>query len=160
MTRRHLCFLLLVLTVAAGAVGQTQERPKPNFTGTWKFNPQKSVLQLPRVPDSVVGNIKHQEPTIEFARTMVFGERSDTFAITLTTDGKVAVRNNGNAVNRLRAYWLGDSLIFEAIVDSEGDWATNYVSYTLSEDGKVMTAVERFRSRQRNYDNQWVLEKE
>ncbi len=145
--------------VSVGVAAQTQEH-KPNFTGTWKFNPQKSSLQLPRVPDSVVGNIKHQEPTIEFARTIVFGDRSDTFGITLTTDGKVVVRNNGNAVNRFRAYWLGDSLIFEAVVDSEGDWATNYVAYTLSEDGKVMTAVERFRSRERNYDNKWVLEKE
>lgn len=155
-----LMLTLVLLIVAAGVASQAQERPKPNFTGTWKFNPQKSALQLPRVPTSSIFRIKHQDPSFELSRTHVWGDKSDAWGITLTTDGTVVIKRDGGSVNRFRGYWLGDSLVFDGVLDSEGDWATNYVVYTLSEDGKVLTAIEHYPSRRQNHDNKWVFEKQ
>ncbi len=124
MIRRRFYLLLVVIGVAAAVAAQTRPASKPNFSGTWKFNPQKSALQLPRVPSSSIFRIKHQEPSFELSRTHVWGDRSDTWGITLTTDGTPVIKKDGEAVNRFRAYWLGDALVFDGVLDSEGDWAT------------------------------------
>lgn len=60
--------------------------PKPNFTGTWKFNPANSVLQIP-APDATVFVIDHREPVLRISRTHIVGEKQDTFSLDLTTDG-------------------------------------------------------------------------
>jgi hypothetical protein len=51
---------------------------KPNFSGTWRFNPAKSALQI-SPPDATVFVIEHREPALRVARTHITGGKSDTF---------------------------------------------------------------------------------
>ena len=53
---------------------------KTNFTGTWKFNPNKSALQSPS-PESSIFVIEHHEPNFHLERTHVLGGVSDTFSV-------------------------------------------------------------------------------
>ena len=130
-----------------------------DFTGTWVFNSSKSVLQIPS-PDSTVFVIDHREPLLLLSRTHVIHGKSDTFELSLTTDGKEVVGQHGGLYLRSRVNWDGESLIFETHITQGENVGTNTVRYTLSAAGDVLVAEERLRSRNLNYDNRWILDKQ
>lgn len=132
---------------------------KPDFTGTWKFNPGKSSLQIP-VPDSTLFVIEHREPVFELARTHVFGGNSDTFSIDLTTDGQAVLRAHAGFEIDACVRWDGETLLFDSKLKREGEEATNIVRYRLSDNGQTLIAEEQFRGREHRYDNKWVFDKQ
>jgi hypothetical protein len=132
--------------------------PKPDFTGTWRFNPAQSVLQI-KAPDSTEFIIEHREPALRISRTHTVGEERDTFSLALTTDGREVAADRGELKVRCRAYWDGDTLVFDSRLIGAGEEATNVVRYTLANGGQSFRAEERFRSRALNYDNLWVLDR-
>lgn len=132
---------------------------KPDFTGAWKFNPEKSSLQIP-APESTLFAIEHSEPRFRLERTHVFGGNSDTFCIDLTTDGKTVVRVHAGFEIHADLRWEGATLIFNSRLEREGEQATNIVRYILSDDGQTFIAEEQFRGKQYSYDNKWVFDKQ
>jgi hypothetical protein len=60
---------------------------------------------------------------------------------------------------RARAYWQGDTLIFDSHILRGAGEATNVVRYKLAGGGDSFVAEERFRSKGRSYDNVWLMEK-
>lgn len=133
--------------------------PKPNFTGTWKVNLQKSKLQIPP-PESTVFLVEHDEPRLKITRTHVFSGKSDTFTILLTTDGHETVLKDAQRTIYSRAYWEGNVLVFDSRIVTEAGEATNVVRYRMAKDGQSFTARERLRSPKLNYDNVWVMERQ
>ncbi len=132
--------------------------PKPNFTGTWEFNRQKSVLQVPS-PDRSIFVVEHREPLFRINRTHVAGGKRDAFMLDLTTDGRESVMERDGSKLVARAYWDGDTLVFDTRIVRGGEEATNVVRYTLAPGGGEFVAHERFRSASVNYDNMWLLER-
>ena len=132
---------------------------KPDFSGTWKFNAQRSVLQSP-APEVTVFVIDHREPLFRISRTHVFGGKTDTFNLELTTDGKEVLGEHGLLHFRARAYWEGETLVFESEIEQGKERGVNLVGYTLSENGSALIAEEHLRSTRLNYDNRWVLDKQ
>ncbi len=132
---------------------------KPDFSGTWKFNPTKSVLQIPS-PDASEFVIDHREPVFHFSRTLVVKGVSNTLELTLTTDGKEAAGAQGDLHFRSRLSWDGEVLVFESNVERKGETGLNVVRYTLNPTGDCFVAVEKLRSKNLNYDNTWVLDKQ
>ena len=131
---------------------------KPDFTGTWKFNPGKSSLQIP-VPESALFVIEHREPRFELERTHIFSGNSDTFSIDLRTDGKAVVRVHAGFEIDACLRWEGETLLFNSKLKREGEEATNIVRYRLSDDGQTLIAEEQFRGREHSHDNKWVFDK-
>lgn len=132
---------------------------KPNFTGTWKFNPGKSALQIPP-PESTTFVIEHNEPRFHLERTHVFGGKSDTFSIELTTDGEVVEFNHEGLLIRASLQWEGTTLVFDSTVTREGEQATNQVRYKLKDKNQVFEAEERFKSKELKYENTWIFNRE
>ena len=132
---------------------------KPNSTGTWKFNPSKSTLQIP-APDSTVFVVEHMEPNFRLSRTHVAGEKSDTFTLDLTTDGAEVVILRGDLHLRACAYWEGETLVFDSHLVRGGEDATNIVRYKLAGNLNSFVAEEKFRSKSLCYDNIWLLERQ
>ncbi len=130
--------------------------PKPDFSGTWTFDRAKSVLQIPP-PDTSEFVVTHREPNFRLTRTHVYGETSDTFTLDLVTDGREITFAQGELNAVCRAFWDGDTLIFDSRLLRGNERATNTVRYTLSEDLASIVANEQFRSESLNYDNVWVL---
>lgn len=130
---------------------------KPNFTGTWKFNPDKSDLQGSS-PESSIFVIEHIEPLFHLERTHVFGGKSDTFSIALTTDIKPVTINQGGLETHSELYWEGDSLVFDSRFVYEVEEATDIVRYRLENAGQTFIAEDQLRSSQHNHDNLWVFE--
>ena len=132
---------------------------KPNFTGTWKFNPGKSSLQIP-APDSTIFVVKHTEPAFRLTRTHVVGDKSDTFTLDLTTDGKEVDVVQGDLHIRARASWEGETLVFDSRVIRGEEEGNNVARYQLADTLDSFVAEEQFRSKSLNYDNLWVLERQ
>lgn len=133
--------------------------PKPDFTGTWRFNAAKSTLQIP-APDGTLFIIDHREPLLHISRTHTVGEKRDTFSLDLTTDGQEVSVSRDDVQLDARAYWDDDTLVFDTRLVRAGEEATNAVRYTLSTDRLSFVAEERFRSASLNYDNVWIMQRE
>ena len=132
---------------------------KPNFSGTWKFNSGKSVLQMP-LPESSIFVIEHKEPHFHLERKHVFDGKSNTVSFDLTTDGNLTAINLGGFESQSKLFWKGDSLVFDSRFAHEGEEASNIVLYRLENDGQTLTAEEQLRSSQHNHDNKWVFDKQ
>ncbi len=134
-------------------------RVKPDFTGTWRLNLERSRLEIP-APSSLTVRIEHREPSFALSARHVYGERSRDVHFELTTDGKEAVvKDAAGAESHRRMYWEGESLVLDVYWFEGETKATNVVKYTLSEDGHALTAVERAKATKYAYHNVWVLQK-
>lgn len=132
---------------------------RPNFTGTWKFNREKSSLEI-EIPDSTTFIIEHHEPNFHLERTHTRGQHSDTFTIDLTTDNKIVTRTHGNIEIRAHLVWEANALVFDSEIVQQGKKGTNRVRYQLADDGRTFVADEQFNSRDLNYKNKWVFDKQ
>lgn len=112
------------------------------------------------VPDKVVFTIKHREPSFRLERTLVFGDRSDTFELDLTVGADGEPFTRGDATLRPSLRWDGDRLVFLTRILRGEEEATNLVRYGLEEDGTILVADESFRSTTQSYDNRWLFERE
>lgn len=115
---------------------------KSDFTGMWRFNREKSVLEIPS-PDSTTFVIEHREPYFHLERTHTFGKSSDTFSIDLTTDGKIVNRNHGGIEIRAQLFWESEVLVFYAELSRENERGTNIVRYQLADNGQTFIAYEQ-----------------
>ncbi len=153
MRTAGLAFLFLVWLFA-------QERARPNYSGTWVFNPDQSKLEIP-VPKSGVFRLDHRDPVFVLERTFVRQDgRSDELKLELTTGGKDNVRSVRGSEAHIRIVWDGAVLVFDSYLVEGGQKATNVVRYTLRDGGETLTADERFNGPKLKYHNLWVFNRQ
>ncbi len=154
--------LLLALTtlLAVSAVGQSPS--KPNLSGTWIFNAQKSKLQQDP-PSSITFVIDQNDPQVKFARTQVYGDQSFNWKLDIVADGeKEVVQTSPLYTANIRARWEGSSLILDQkITASDGTTATDIVTYSLIDGGNALEAVENQKTQgmKKSMTSRWVHEK-
>jgi hypothetical protein len=158
MTRLKLIWSPVLLGVAvllaASAPG------KPDFSGVWAVNPQRSQLADWAKFDRTTITIEHKEPLFRFHRVSVKGGKTDEAGYELTTDGVEKVTKEGRMTEYSRLYWEGEALVFSArTVLSDGREATDVVRYTLRDGGKTFVAEETLRGPVVKYDNLWVADR-
>jgi len=109
---------------------------KPNFSGAWKMNREKSKF-ADGGPDAILIKIDHKEPALteEWSMTTPEGERS--FQGKYTTDGKETEQEVMGRTAKTSAKWEGDALVIE-FKAADGFFKRKI---TLSADGKTMTKV-------------------
>jgi len=156
--RKHMIATIALAAVLTLAVGAGQNAAKPDFSGVWNLNLQKSKLQIP-APDSGVFNIDHKEPSFHLARTFVKDGKNDNWSIDLTTDGKEVVQEEKTETFRGRLRWDGNDLVLDSTISLKDRTATNVVRYHLSDDDQTLTATENFKGPRLKYENVWVFDK-
>lgn len=132
---------------------------RPDFSGTWRFNPSKSRLQIP-LPESTVFVIDHREPHFHLERTHVFGETSDTFVIDLTTDGQTVRKSHRDVQILARLYWDAQALVFNSHVIRGNEKGTNIVRYQLADQGRTFIALEELSLPDHKHTNTWVFDRQ
>jgi hypothetical protein len=143
MMRTLVSLLLLLGSLGLPAHGQ-QPPAKPDLSGTWVFNAHKSSLEV-APPSKMTLQIKQKDPQLQLVRTQAYGDQSDTWKLDITVDGaKDVVQKSPLYTSHSRMYWQGSSLVLdEKIVAGDGTQATDLVTYSLSDDGRTLQAVER-----------------
>ena len=157
----YVCAALLVLVVSASAWAQDA---KPNFTGKWNLDVAKSDFGQMPPPDSVVHVIEHKEPNLKVVTTTKSAQGEITNERSLTTDGK-------ENVNKMRmgpeeqqvtstSKWNGKSLATSFKLSAQGTEFEISDSWTLSDDGKVLTVSRGIKAPQGEFTSTTVFNKQ
>ncbi len=129
---------LIAIAALTLALAQTQ---KPDFSGTWQVDLQKSTSKKtfkanvdpngppapPPPPDVPVWlpleEIRHNEPHIKIAKRYEGGEVLSTLQI--TTDGKENINEmgDGEITHRSKTHWEGNRLVTEWTMERNGSVA-------------------------------------
>src|SRR4051812_14991921 len=100
--------LLLFACLGLAAQGQTPQS-KPNLTGTWVFNAQKSSLKVPP-PASMTLKIDQSDPQVKLARTQVYGDQTYPWNLDIVADGqKEVVQSSPLYTANIKMYWQGNA---------------------------------------------------
>ena len=150
--------IFIVITCAILASAQSQPaQTRPDLSGAWKLNPQKSDLAddyryaLSLGEESV--NISVHDPEIKVTRRYSFGESNSI----IYTDGRAASnRDTTGETFKLSANWDGRKLISRYALHRSfaGNPETVDVidEWTISNDGKTLTLKTTMRYIQRSTD--------
>lgn len=129
--------LLLVLTLLIGS-SAALAADKPDFSGDWKMNAEKSSYGPIPMPSSFTRKITHKDPSLVIVEEQVQDGNKQVTTRTLTTDGKSATQEiNGNQVT-LSATWDGSAINANSQVDAYGVTFKDHM--VLSPDGKTLTS--------------------
>ncbi len=156
---RSMCLgAALILFAAASAVSGQQ---KPDFSGQWTFNKEKSRLSATWASgiERGVVRIEHREPKFSFSRTFTIKGKDAQVSFVQMIDDKATETMDGDVKVSSRMYWEGDVLVLSERYQKPGfPDGTNVVHYRLLEGGRVLEAVERVTG-PGAHENVWVFEK-
>lgn len=159
MTRSLTPIVLLLAGIAA--YGQATQS-KPNLTGTWIFDSQKSALKMTG-PATMTLQIDQNDPNIAFARTQTYGDQNYSWKLDAIADGqKETVDTSNGMTTNSKVYWQGNALVLDQkITASDGTKVDDVVTYSLENGGNTLLAVERQTvvGGKGSTTNKWVYEK-
>lgn len=175
---RRLTFLL---TLAAALPLILVAQDKPNFSGTWALNREKSVFpEMPggggpgggRGMGAGMGSrvIVHEEPSIQTKLNMKGRDGQDiTVETKFTTDGKTtANKSQGRGpmagTAKIKSKWDGARLVVSTereVSTPNGDFTIPTTDeWTLSADGKEMTVLSKSQTPMGEIEIKYVFDKQ
>ena len=147
--------LMMITAIAAIAIA-TAAPVKPNFSGTWRLDKAKSNYGPVSPPNRMERKIVHEDPMLKMIIVQANDEGERTLEQVYRTDGSESVNKVGNREVTSTAKWDGPVLV---ISSERGDFAQSE-RWTLSEDGQVLTLVNRIKSPKGNFEVTVVMDKE
>ncbi len=149
--------LSLTLTLALAAPAQT----KPDFSGTWKQNNEKSTFRSDSTIQSYTNKIEHQDPRLKVTTVRTGPRGESTFERSYTTDGKEQKTTDREGDEfKSSVKWEGSTLVFETVEKERGNTITTRETWTLSADGKTLTKTIHRSGPRGESDQKYVLEKQ
>ncbi len=133
--------LRLCVLVAVFAVGLlAQKSAKPDFSGTWQLDVQRTRFGEVPQPKSLVLQIEHHEPEIQILMTTTNKDGDTRETLKLTTDGKQlahAVHGQPCMASAQWHWWQGQRLVLDVKCQS----VSRARRLTLGSKGNILTAV-------------------
>jgi hypothetical protein len=127
---------LMIAAIACLCASIATAQTKPDFSGTWKMNREKSKFERGG-PDALLIKIDHKEPAFTENWTVSTPDGERSFQAKYTTDGKETEQEFMGRTAKTSAKWEGDALVIE--FKSEGGFFRRKI--TLSADGKTITKM-------------------
>lgn len=125
--------------IAALALFSAAAAEKPDFTGEWKLNADKSDLGGQPPPDSWVRKIHQKDGKISFATIQQREGQEFRSEFTLTTDGKEGSFQMGGGEAKGSMTWDGPVLVLKTQRESGMGPIIQNERATLAPDGKSVT---------------------
>jgi hypothetical protein len=156
-----LALFLLAMAVAFGQSVEVVKAVKPNFSGTWRLNVQRSGPILPRGLESLVIIIDHRDPVIRSNETRTVAGKVTKGGSEARIDGLEHVDNSkpGKTVKQKQS-WSGDILLMHWELTENGTTYVSDIRQKLSDDRKVLTMSEHYREPGMERIRDWVFEKQ
>jgi hypothetical protein len=146
--------LMSALFVIAAVANMATAADKPDFSGNWKLDLDKSTFGPLPPPATMTRTISHKGPDITVEQAMTGPDMNVTFKY--STDGKETANSFMGADFKSKTEWDGKVLVIhndlgaDAPVKSTDRW-------TLSEDGKTFTDVLSIKSPDGDFEITHVL---
>jgi hypothetical protein len=153
--------LLTTLFVIAAASGMARAADKPDFSGDWKMDADKSVFPagIP-APTALTRKIDHKDPSLTVNSTQSGPSGDMNTEAKYSTDGKETTNSMmGNDV-KSKAVWEGKTLVISSIANFGGTDVKLTNKWTLAEDGKTLTDVLGISSPQGDFELTFVMVKQ
>src|SRR5262249_46243461 len=148
--------LIAMAALAALAVAAD----KPNFSGEWTLNVDKSNLGPMPPPASMTRKVDHSDPSLTMTQATTGGPQGDqTFTLKITTDGKEGTTEMMGNQAKTSATWEGDALVINLKLDLGGGELKLTEKWTLSDGGKTLTDNSHIALPQGEFDITYVLNK-
>ena len=145
----------------AAAAGMALAADKPDFSGNWKMDADKSVFGPMPPPTSMTRKIDHKDPaslSSNSRRAGPQGDQNSTFKY--STDGKETTNSMmGNDV-KSKAVWEGKTLVITSAANFGGADVKLTDKWSLSDDGKTLTDVLSISAPQGDFEMTFVLVKQ
>jgi hypothetical protein len=153
---------LVILLISTSVAYEISAQQKPDFSGVWIINKDKSNLQLKFLEklERASAIIEHKDPHFRLNRVFTIDGQDNSLTLEVKTDGIERSSQEGNQTHHSRLYWEGDTLVFVTRIIAPQREGTNTVRYQLDENGTILKADEKFRGPRLKYDNVWVFEKQ
>ncbi len=131
MTRR------ILLALAAATLLTAAD--KPDLSGNWNIQLDKSDFGMMPPPSKMERKIAHKDPqmTVSTLQASQRGER--TTEAKYTTDGKEAEVQLMGRPAKVSAKWEGETLVVTTKLEFQGNEMTQVEKWSLSSDGKTLT---------------------
>lgn len=132
-----MCSLLeYVFVLLAAATGFVPVGVDPDFTGSWKFQPDRSAIaSLPRAPARAMSIEQQGEG---YRCSLEIREHDPPALWHASTDGKDSRDRFEDGTTNTRAKWEGAALLINTIVNGRSRSYTRMDRWTLSRDGKTL----------------------
>ena len=157
MKRLSLFVLALVVLFAASSATAFA---KPNFSGEWKLDADKSNFGPMPPPDKFNLSVKHSDPDLEITTDQAGAQGEDKSTAKYKTDGSESVNSMRGMDVKSKASWDGDKLKIAAKLDVGGSEISLDQAWILSEDGKTLTNTLKINSPQGEFEIVYVLKKQ
>ncbi len=151
---------LIAISALALFAGMLPAQDKPNFTGSWKMNAEKSDFGPMPAPDKMTRTIDHKDPDMQIKTTQAGQQGEVTSELKYKTDGTESVNKlRGQDVKGV-AKWEGDKLVVKSKREVQGMEISLTETWTMTDAGKVLTVVNAIETPQGNFEAKIVLEKQ
>jgi hypothetical protein len=134
-----------LLTLLAG---WSSAADKPNFSGSWKLDTEKSDYGRIQPPQNYERTITHHDPDLKIVTTQTGPQGPITIELSYTTDGKESVNKIRGTDVKITAHWDKEALLVESKRTVQGAELKQDEKWTLSPDGRTLTIVNHFNSSQ------------
>jgi hypothetical protein len=152
--------LMSTLFVIAAAANMAVAGDKPDFSGSWKMDADKSVFGPMPPPTSMTCKIAHKDPDLSIEQQQSGAQGDQTMTFKYSTDGKETTNSlMGNDV-KSKAAWDGKVLVVKSSLDAGGTEVKLTSKYSLSDDGKTLTQALSISAPQGDFDMTYVLVKQ
>ena len=147
---------LMITVFAIAAATMTTAGDKPDFSGTWKVDLEKSAMGPLAGPTSIIRRIDQKDSTITDQQSISGPDMILTFKY--STDGKETANSFMGTDYTSKAGWEGQTLVIHNNVDGGKGKSTN--KWSLSADGKTLTDVMTISSPDGNLELTYILVKQ
>lgn len=156
MLRNTFFATLAALACVVSAAAQS----KPNFSGTWKLNLDKSDFGVLPPSSGRTDVVDHQDPNIKVNVSDAAAQGQQDYTLILTTDGQEATNHPGGLDMKSTANWEGSNLVVNTKLQFQGNDVGIKTTWTLSDDGKTLTESAHLTSPMGETDQKLVFEKQ
>jgi len=153
--------LLTTLFVIAAAAGIALAADKPDFSGDWKLNVEKSVFPVPDfAPSSMTRKIDHKDPDLSVNESRTGAQGDMNTMMKYSTDGKETTNSLAGNDVKSKAAWDGKTLVITSAANFGGADVKFTQKWELSDDGKTLTDNTSFSAPQGDFAMTFVLVKQ
>ena len=136
---------------------------KPDLSGEWKLNLDKSNFGPMPPPETETRTIQHADPSLSVKSVRTGGMGDLTTEMNFTTDGKESVNKietpNGAIEIKTTMNWKGKVLVAKSKLDVQGMEINSVDHWELSDDGKTLTVNQKVTTPQGDFEASQVFEK-